>query len=488
MVEESREEETVGSRHPAVGVMPPEFDPEYVENVVRPFFAQHAAQGETPSLPMIELELSKDLAVDDYSWGLLYDSWRPTPEADGISVFIQGYEKRGQANARKKIYMSATSPDLYEPFYRPKVARFLEDLLEPSVAGQPFMRHYTESYFDLYWDLHLGVRGDDVPSEVHEIGQAFNKVIGFENPTLPEVYESYMRVRELRPFLIEWIDERVQDVIDGKIDRPEATFVHRWLANAGDGTNFRRKDITFECFHNFLAFSQWGNTIYNIVALLSRDGGDSQVKEWFERTMAEPESANGGEFSALDRFVMELFRVISPNPGSESTATPVRQFLPTGPELVLTSHAAASNASRHWDDPEAFNPDRYQAVATSDRNDAERSSQLGFARCPFDPAASMELADGRTGEMANSIYGTVYSRVEGRDQPVVDTAGYAPFGFGYRRCAGEQLTVQVFSDFLIEVWRRGLTFHHVDTDSPERLPAGPGLTISDDITFAVSEG
>lgn len=487
-MEESREESSAGSDGSAVDVMPPEFAAEYVENVVRPFFAQHATVGELPSLPMIELELSKDLAVDDYLWGLLYDSWRPTPEQDGLSVFLQGYEKRGPDNARKKIYMSATSPDLYEPFYRPKVARFLDDLLDPSAAGRPFMRQYVESYFDLYWDLHLGVSGDDVPAEVREIGQAFNNVIGFQYPTLPEVYESYMRVRELRPALIDWIDERVQDVIDGKIDRPEATFVDRWLANAGDGTNFRRKDITFECFHNFLAFSQWGNTLYNIVARLDHDGGDPQVREWFERTMTEPAGANGGKFSAIERFVMELFRVISPNAGSASTAaTPVRQFLPTGPELVVTAHATASNAPRHWDDPEAFNPDRYQSVATSDRNDAQRSSQLGFARCPFDPAATMELTDDRTGEMTNSIYGTVYSRVKGHSQPVADTAGYAPFGFGYRRCAGEQLTVQVFSDLLSEVWQRGLRFHHVDTTSPERLPVGPGIVISDDITFAVPE-
>jgi hypothetical protein len=37
----------------------------------------------------------------------------------------------------------------------------------------------------------------------------------------------------------------------------------------------------------------------------------------------------------------------------------------------------------------------------------------------------------------NSGYGTVYGVVDGKLAPVCDHAGFAPFGFGYRRCPGE---------------------------------------------------
>jgi hypothetical protein len=47
------------------------------------------------------------------------------------------------------------------------------------------------------------------------------------------------------------------------------------------------------------------------------------------------------------------------------------------------------------------------------------------------------------GELTNSIYGTVYSRAGGRAPPVAHYAGCAPLGFGHRRWAREQLTVQV---------------------------------------------
>ena len=56
------------------------------------------------------------------------------------------------------------------------------------------------------------------------------------------------------------------------------------MKNAGDGTHFSKKDVVFECFHNFVALSQWGNTIFGIMSRLSEDGGDagivSEDDEW----------------------------------------------------------------------------------------------------------------------------------------------------------------------------------------------------------------
>ena len=45
------------------------------------------------------------------------------------------------------------------------------------------MRPYLEGYFDLYWDLHLGVKGDAIPAEVRQIGESFNTVLAYRDPT-----------------------------------------------------------------------------------------------------------------------------------------------------------------------------------------------------------------------------------------------------------------------------------------------------------------
>ncbi|MFJ1887080.1 hypothetical protein [Streptomyces sp. NPDC088137] len=145
-------------------------------------------------------------------------------KAEGVSVFIQGYQDRGPDNERKKIYMSATTPDLYAAKYGDKVRGFLNQLFDEANAGKPLMQQYYANYFDLYWDLHLGIRGEAVPAEVRQIGTSFTAVLGHWYPTEEVVHENIMRVRELRPILREWIDKRVQAVIDGDIADPERTF------------------------------------------------------------------------------------------------------------------------------------------------------------------------------------------------------------------------------------------------------------------------
>jgi hypothetical protein len=250
------------------------FDRAYIEGAVEPFARRRIYAGERLALPMIELAFGKEAAIPQHLWGMLYDGWRPNMQEEGLSVFLQGYQNRGPHNARKRIYASALTPDLYRPMYAAKVGAFLDRLFDRRNAGQPLMRHYYAQYFDLYWDLHLGVTGDAVPFEVRQIGNSFNAVIGYWDPRLPVVHENYMRVRALREPLRAWIDARVQDVIDGMVARPESTFVHYWLRNGQQSENFRRKDIVFECFHNFLAFSQWGNALYNIMERLDQGGGD----------------------------------------------------------------------------------------------------------------------------------------------------------------------------------------------------------------------
>jgi hypothetical protein len=312
-----------------VGLLPPTFEPDYIDGAVVPYLLSGQYIGERPALPMIDLALSKENAAPPHFWGMLYDRWEPNPEEEGVTVFIQGYEQRGPDNERKKIYLSATTPDLYAAKYADKVRSFLARVFDEANAGKPLMHRYYADYFDLYWDLHLGVTGEAIPAEVRQIGASFTNVLGYWYPTADIVHENIMRVRELRPLLKDWLDSRVQALIDGDVRDPEGTLVYYWLKNGGGGEHFRRKDIVFECFHNFLAFSQWGNTVYHTMAVLDAGHGDPGARSWFARTMAEgPDEADGHAFTPLDRFVMELFRTISPNGGSLSTVGAQRGLEP----------------------------------------------------------------------------------------------------------------------------------------------------------------
>ena len=140
-------------------MIPAGYDPAYVEHVIMPFLRTSFYQAETPSLPMIGEAFSKQYAIPFDLWGLLYDDWAPSFEKDGLSVFILGLDKRGQDNRRKRIYISALTADLY-PIFAGKVRAFFDQLLDEKNAGKPLMQRYLDSYFDLFWDLHLGVKGD----------------------------------------------------------------------------------------------------------------------------------------------------------------------------------------------------------------------------------------------------------------------------------------------------------------------------------------
>ena len=474
--------------------IPANFDHDYVEKAVIPFFLTSFYEGERPMLPMIDVNFSKENALPYDLWGLITRDWRPTPEA-GVTVFLQGLEKRGDNNLRKRIYFSAVTPDLYKPMYRAKVVAFFDGLLDRQFADKPFMRHYLDYYFDLYWDLHLGVAGDAIPPQVREIGEAFNTVLAYRNPLLPITYDNYMKVRERLDFLKSWIDDRLADIESGKTKNPERTIAWYWLKNAGDGAHFAKKDVVFECFHNFVALSQWGNSIFGIMSRLS-EGGDPAVKASFAKTMSGKfDDAGGAAYSPLELFVMELFRVISPNGGSISAiedartsaygASPQERF---GVPLerhsyISTPHTSTSLDPVHWKDPNAFDPARYLSVPTSAQITEDKCRQIGLARCPFD-ITNFAVKDGREANITNSGFGTVFGAVDGKSLPVCDYAGFAPFGFGYRRCPGEQLTINVFEDFLRKVWRDKIVFRKLNLPNPGEVPIGPNAVIQDDIGFS----
>ncbi len=113
-------------------------------------------------------------------------------------------------------------------------------------------------------------------------------MLAYRNPLQEVVYENYMTVRALlRPFLTKWIDARLDDIENGRIADPDKTIADYWLKNAGDGKYFAKKDVVFECFHNFVAFSQWGNSIFGVMNCLNlKMAATATVRAAFQKTMS----------------------------------------------------------------------------------------------------------------------------------------------------------------------------------------------------------
>jgi hypothetical protein len=489
-------DQVAGAIQHVLASIPKDFEPEYVRHTVLPFFLTSFYVGERPVLPMIDVTLTKENALPIDFWGLIYRDWRPAPD-EGVTVFLQGLEKRGENNLRKRIYFAAMTPDLYEPMYAAKVKGFFDGLLEDQFANKPFMRHYLDYYFDLYWDLHLGVKGEAIPAKVREIGEAFNTVLAYRNPMLAITHENYIKVRERLDFLKSWIDDRLGDIESGRTAHPERTIAYYWLKNAGDGAHFSKADVVFECFHNFVALSQWGNTIFGIMSRLSENAGDPAIRAAFQKVMSgDYDQAGGAPYTPLQMFVMELFRIIMPNAGSVSAVEGSRaSFFGASPQdsvsdrlewhsYISTPHGPTSLNPVQWRaDPTAFYPDRYLSAPTSADITEEHCQKIGLARCPFE-ITDFAVKDGRKVDIINSGFGTVFGVVDGVSHPVCDHAGFSPFGFGYRRCPGEQLTIDVFEDFLRKIWRDKIVFHKLNLPNPGQVPIGPLTVLPDDFAFS----
>lgn len=305
---------------------------EYVQNVILQAVKFIQSATDELTLPMINLGFSKDDALPRFLWGMLWDDWKKNPE-DGTSVFLQDYRDRGQHNRKKKAYFSALTPDLYDDNYQPKVASFFDQLLGWDNIDTPLMKHYEQGYLNLYWDLHLNVKPQDIPEYTKEVGINFINCLAIEAPFDPdnlqqslEFKRSYEYVRQNRPLLAEW----VEGLVNKMQQSPESysdTFVYYWFADSGEGEGgFTPEDITFECFHNYLALSQWGNTIYNMMDLLREDNDNSQarkIQDEFKALMngnpdAKTSPGDDSDFTQLDFFTFELLRVILPNNGSFS--------------------------------------------------------------------------------------------------------------------------------------------------------------------------
>ena len=81
--------------------------------------------------------------------GLISETWKHDAK-NGVILFLKGLENRGPNNRRKRIYMSAMTPDLYRLMYQDKVVQFFSKLLDAANAGKPLMRSYLSGYTGTY--------------------------------------------------------------------------------------------------------------------------------------------------------------------------------------------------------------------------------------------------------------------------------------------------------------------------------------------------
>ena len=184
-----------------------------------------------------------------------------------------------------------------------------------------------------------------------------------------------------------------------------------WLKNAGDGSHFARRTSCSSASTISSRSVNGATQFLELCRAYPKTAAIPTVRASFQKTMSGNfDNANGAPFTPLELFVMELFRVISPNGGSHLSnsrcqnkrlrrvsaakvwACPLERH-----SYISTPHTSTSLDPVHWKDPNAFDPQRYLSVPTSAQITEDKCRQIGLARCPFD-ITNFEVKDGRKAE------------------------------------------------------------------------------------------
>ena len=382
--------------------IPSNFDHDYVEHAVIPFFLSTVFEAERPALPMIDVTLTQGERAAVRSLGT--DLQAVEADAGGGRHRLSAGPRaaRRPQPAQAHLLRRRSRPTSTTSMYHDKVVAFFDHLFDPQFAGKPFMRHYLDYYFDLYWDLHVGVKGAAIPADVRQIGESFNTVLAYRNPRDPIVYEHYMKVRAKLDFL-KTLDRRAgQRRRDGQGGESRED-VRVLLAQE----RRRRR-----------ALQPQGRRVRGVPQLRGaqpvgkhdvrhhvapehrrrQSGSARRVHQDDEHCSGDGRDGGSGTsaapFPPLELFVMELFRTISPNGGSLSAVVDARASqYGESPYSKLrarferhlyaaTPHTATSMDPRHWTNPQQFDPDRYKTVPTSAQIDEAKCKADGLSEMP----------------------------------------------------------------------------------------------------------
>ena len=205
-------------------------------------------------------------------------------------------------------------------------------------------------------------------------------------------------------------------------------------------------------FTTFVAFSQWGNTIYNIMLKLRRGHRRSGCAGLVQEDDGERLRQCGRRGLHAARALRDgavphdLARTAEASPPLDEVSTPPL----SGTAISLARIRPTSLDPLHWKNPDQFDPSRYQGAPTSHEIDEARMQQIGFARCPFDRTA-FDVKDGRKASLNNSAFGTVYGVVARQAAARLRLCRLcARSGSAIAAAPASNSTIQVFEDFLQE--------------------------------------
>lgn len=431
------------------------------------------------------------------------------PNTDPLySIFLKNYENRGPDNYLKKIYKAALTTDVL-PAYKQKITAFINKFrMRVMVLKEPVLSAFARELIEFFLTVHVGVdeKTNKHPPNVVEYFAGFTRVIGFGDPCRAGRNEAIVfgndNVRSVR----DYFSER-NNIVAQTNDR--SCIIYYW-ALAG----LSPASLVMESIHNIIAFNQFLNVIWLIINDQYGTGtlqppGVLKRYDFFDR-YAE---AGNDEVLKLN-ITREVYRLLVPNTASFSKviqatdgtsvpAVPVNELspaqleqehvnydysvpcLPVDPTVDILNSRHVHKSIQYLTslamgiDFATYNPNHYSTLFGLNF-DTTLTSDL--------PGPHLIQPDGGVVDPSTLFFTSPYNnesviqKINPKVQVVYPLPFYVPFGFGYRDCPGQGLSLDI-TQVILEACKYDIYEFRQPADDYPSIPRAPFTDAPDNIFF-----
>lgn len=388
------------------------------------------------------------------------------PADPQLSLFLTDRNYRGKDERRKAVYMTALRACVM-PEYRPKARAFLNRVYsDVTTYNKPLMSSFKVALIDYLLDLHVGVA--DHPVEAKDFFDEFITFLGVGSPIAAGRDERVLLGRSYMPAVRAYFASRNSIIIK---EKDSSSIIYYWhLAGLSP------EGLVMETVHNAIAFSQFLHTLYKLV--VDKMVGTTQpVAGVIQYNFFAKHQACGTDKVCRLNVAREAMRLLVVNSVSfsdvedpDSTdsikARLLHQSIMVGAWANLTGNAAAYFG---------YNAGIYSSII--DYNTSIDDTVCSTA--DSSPLAALEPDQLFTRAALSRDNQTFFDADNVKLLPTFLLPIYAPFGLGYRRCAGEILVMDIV-DLILEIFA-DITWVTGAVGTPSQECIAPFLCVANDI-------
>lgn len=421
------------------------------------------------------------------------------------SVFLMNLENRGyegdlssenkweKVNYLKKQYQSALTVDKLH-LYLDKIDEFIGRVYSAVVTNRrPLVSTFREELTKFFLSMHVGV--DDYPPIVVEYFNKFIDFIGAGNPDSAG--------RNLNIMFGKINTQKVQDYFTSRITEiiktgDETTLTYWWHKASMPDVS-----VVFEAMHNIVAFSQFNNTMFGIVAavlqpVINPELPSLKLPNFFSlyKQATTPQVR-----VAIAR---EVYRMLSPNSASFSNAQTTEfpnvrtQSRHIHQQIMIDNMLPAPVPIPDENIRRTISYFTLDPSANPNATEEEKKKSLyiyhngGIAISYLDVNLDDDFLRGLNviEKFQESVYVNVFDKETVSDsenaggdsakyQPVLEKPVYMPFGLGYRACAGQTFSLLMAIKILDAF--KDVEWESIPSTSFPKVPVAPFKMVYDNI-------